>query len=246
MLGATVVALDTGPATIAAPSTGFQARRSTRTARASRSTSPRSCSPIGGVLRSGMRRVPRRHCSCKRCGARAADGSRPYWAPATRITPNISTSTSYATVRATIIGSASSRVPCRHNCRRYAGMRRRVLACGRLFRSKCGFMTLMKTNRDRQACKGVGRSRGKAGGTRRSILKSKMADNFILSGQSRSENRRGAAEPDWRGKPRLRVPGRGPCRLFRRGCQTSCARFEGSRADRSDQVFYRCDLGGYA
>jgi len=47
----------------------------------------------------------------KRCGARAADGSRPYWGPATQITPTISTSISYATARATIIGSASSTVP---------------------------------------------------------------------------------------------------------------------------------------
>jgi hypothetical protein len=99
------------PVIIAATSTEFQGQRSTHTARASRSTSPRSCSRIGGALRLGMRQVPKRLCSCKRYGARAAGGSRPYWGRVTQITPTISTSTSYATVRPTTIGSANSRLP---------------------------------------------------------------------------------------------------------------------------------------
>ena len=78
--------------------------------------SPARTSPATAIL---TRSVPQASRSAsavadgpgKRCGARAADGSRPYWGPATQITPTISTSISYATARATIIGSASSTVP---------------------------------------------------------------------------------------------------------------------------------------
>ena len=111
MLGASVVALDTGP--------GYYCRSVDRVPGAKVSPHGKGVAiDVSAILLAdrralqwGMRRVPRRHCSCRRYGARAADGSRPYWGPATRITPSISISISYATARATIIGSASSAAP---------------------------------------------------------------------------------------------------------------------------------------
>ncbi len=130
----------TALATIAATSTEFQGRGSTHMARASRSTSPRSRSWIGGTLRLGMRQVTKRLCSCKRCDARAVDGSRRYWDRVTQITPTISTSTSYATVRPTTIGSENSRLPlrpCRTKMAGDASARRTWFMCRQVRDPEC-------------------------------------------------------------------------------------------------------------